>query len=91
MKATVVGLFAALCGILVLPNGVSALGGIVISQLQTGNSLSASNEAVELYNNTDEDWDITNWCVRYTSSSSQVFQPTPRYCFIPVMPRRRSF
>lgn len=77
-----VGLVVTLCGIVLMPTEVVALEGVVISQLQTGNSLSASNEAVELYNNTDEDQDITDWCVRYTSSSSQTLQSTPRYCFV---------
>jgi hypothetical protein len=43
---------------------------VVISQVQLGTSLSASNEFIELYNNASTDTDITNWCLYYASSTS---------------------
>lgn len=43
---------------------------IVISQIQLGDSLSASNEFIELYNNTTSDIDITNWCLYYANGTS---------------------
>lgn len=43
---------------------------IVLSQIQLGNALSASNEFVELYNNGATDTEITNWCLYYASASS---------------------
>lgn len=43
-------------------------GNVVISQIQLGNSNSAKNEFIELYNNQDTFVDITNWCLYYLSS-----------------------
>lgn len=43
---------------------------IVISQIQLGTTLSASNELIEVYNNSLSDIDITNWCAYYASSAS---------------------
>ncbi len=43
---------------------------IVISQIQLGNAGSASNEFIEIYNNSATDVDITNWCLYYASATS---------------------
>lgn len=84
MKATLVGLFAAVCGLLIFPTSAFAQSGVVISQLQTGDSLAATNEAVELYNNSETDVDVTDWCLRYTTATSQTLQSSPKYCFAPI-------
>jgi len=47
--------------------------GVVISQIQLGSAASASNEIVELYNNSVSDVDITNWCLYYASASSTLY------------------
>lgn len=43
---------------------------VVISQVQVGNVASASNELIEIYNNSDTPIDITDWCLYYASASS---------------------
>jgi hypothetical protein len=43
---------------------------IVISQIQLGNATSASNEFIEVYNNSATDVEITNWCLYYASATS---------------------
>lgn len=43
---------------------------VVISGVQLGAATSATHEFISLYNNGDEDVDITNWCVYYASASS---------------------
>ncbi len=43
---------------------------IVISQVQLGNAASASNEFIQIYNNSDAAVEITNWCLYYASASS---------------------
>jgi len=43
---------------------------IVISQVQLGDSSSASNEFIEIYNNSLNDIDITGWCLYYASANS---------------------
>lgn len=48
------------------------LSGIVISQVQLGDDVSAKNEFIEIYNNSDKDVDISNWCLNYVSSSLSV-------------------
>lgn len=83
MKVIWVGLLGIFCVLVAVPVEVSALSRVVISQLQTGDTVSGSNEAVELYNNTEEDVDISGWCIRYTTASAQVLQPSPKYCFTP--------
>lgn len=42
---------------------------LVISQVQSGNPLSAKNEFVEIYNNSPTDVDVTDWCLQYFSLS----------------------
>lgn len=44
---------------------------VVITQVQTGGASSASQEYVSIYNNTDVDVDITNWCLRYNGSNTK--------------------
>ena len=56
---------------------------MMISQVSAGNSLSANNEFVEVYNNAEVDVDISNWCISYASSSGSL-QSKPRYCFTPA-------
>lgn len=91
MKAIAVGLFVISCGLLAIPDTVSAARGVVISQLQTGDVSSASNEAVELYNNTDLDVDVSDWCVRYATATSLTLQSSPRYCFTPIDTQTKIF
>ncbi len=43
---------------------------LVINQVQLGDSLSASNEFIELRNNAPEDVDVTDWCIYYASSAN---------------------
>lgn len=83
MKAIMVGLFASIFLTLVTPVAISALPGVVISQLQTGDTLSGNNEAVELYNNTSANIDVTNYCIRYSSYASPTLSSSPKYCFVP--------
>ena len=40
---------------------------VVISQVQVKDSISATNEVVEIYNNSSNVVDITNWCLFYAS------------------------
>lgn len=51
---------------------------VVISQVQLGDKLSAKNEFIELYNNSDNDVDISNWCLYYQSSTLKTEELT---CF----------
>ncbi len=57
-------------------------GNIVISQVQTRslNSSSLSEELVELYNNSDQDIDITNWCLKYglANNLTESLEPVPK-------------
>lgn len=66
-------LFITLCiiGSLIQGEDVRATSqSIVISQIQVGNVASASNELVEIYNNSDTSVNITDWCLYYASASS---------------------
>lgn len=42
---------------------------VVISQIQLGDDASVKNEFIQLYNNSDEDVDITGWCLYYVTTS----------------------
>ncbi len=82
--------FAVTGGILInqflgvpVAHGEAAVGGVVISQLSTGDTQSASNEFVELYNNSASDIDISNWCIRYATAANSL-QGSPKYCFAPA-------
>ena len=44
-------------------------GGVVIGQVQPGRAPNATEEYIEIYNNTNEDIDVTNWCLEYSSAS----------------------
>jgi hypothetical protein len=52
-------------------------GSVVIRQFQAGGAGSGATtqEYVELYNNSDQDIDVTNWCLHYTGLSSSSFVP----------------
>ncbi len=43
---------------------------VIISQVQLGNATSANNEFIQIYNNSANDVEITNWCLYYASASS---------------------
>lgn len=47
---------------------VGHTGGLVISYVQVGGA-AAAEELVEIYNNSYEDMDVTNWCLKYAASS----------------------
>jgi hypothetical protein len=53
---------------------------LVISQVQLGDIISARNELVEIYNNSSEDVEVTNWCINYLSSG---YTQKKLSCFIP--------
>ncbi len=55
---------------------------LVISQLQLGSAVSANNEFVEVYNNSNFDTEISNWCLYYASASS-VQIGSKMTCFAP--------
>lgn len=48
--------------------------GVVISELQTGSSVSASEEFVELHNSSYEAFDVTGWRLEYKSASGSSWQ-----------------
>jgi hypothetical protein len=55
---------------------------LVISHLQLGDAVSASDEFVEVYNNGQTDTDITNWCLYYASATSLQIG-SKLGCFVP--------
>jgi len=55
---------------------------IVISQVQLGDAVSASNEFVELYNNSDDDVEVTDWCLYYASATSTILG-SKMACIVP--------
>lgn len=55
--------------------------GIVIGQVQTGASASASQEYVAIYNNSESAVEVTGWCAVYASASGAT--QTDLSCFLP--------
>lgn len=49
----------------------SPVADVVIAQVQTGASESASQEYVALYNNASQDIDVTGWCLLYNTSTTK--------------------
>lgn len=66
--------------------------GLVISQVLTGTEASSAHELIELYNNSDSDADVTNWCILYYSSSlterSVCFVPQAQIGYHVIFPAR---
>ncbi len=92
MRKLYVGILFILCvvvNVFVAANVRAASTNIVISQVQTGDTSSASNEFIELHNNSNVAVDISNWCLNYASASSTQ-APTPTWsklaCFTPNEP-----
>jgi hypothetical protein len=56
--------------LLVVQSSYAISSNVVISQVQLGNAASASNEFIEIYNNSATDVEITNWCLYYASATS---------------------
>lgn len=54
---------------------------VVISQVQLSDSANVKNEFVELYNNSPEAVDISNWCLYYITTSQTA---SKMVCFIPT-------
>ena len=73
------------CLLLVNPAHAQSRSGIVISAMQTGDTLSASNEVIELYNNSPDTVEVTNWCVYYASATTTT-NGTKLACLTPVEP-----
>lgn len=55
----------------------------VISMVQVGDSLSANNEVIEIYNNDSQPVEATNWCVYYASATSTT-NGTKLACLLPT-------
>lgn len=51
-----------------------AISGVVISELQTGGATQATEEFVELYNNSADPVDVTGWQLQYRAASGQTGQ-----------------
>lgn len=62
-------LFVILAAFFVIDDAHAGSQNIVISQIQLGDEASARNEFIELYNNSENDVEISNWCLYYQSSS----------------------
>jgi len=73
-------LLSLFCVIFFAQNTNAISEGIVISQVQLGDATSAKNEFVEIYNNSDSDIEITNWCLYYLSSG---LTSRKMACFVP--------
>ena len=53
---------------------ISSVEGIVIAKVQTrGQSGDASDELIELFNNSDEEIDVTDWCLKRASSTGTTY------------------
>ncbi|MDB5167156.1 MAG: hypothetical protein JWN26_301 [Candidatus Saccharibacteria bacterium] len=72
---------SVICG-LNIQNALAVSPSIVLSQVQLGNSASASNEFIEVYNNSSNETEITNWCLYYASASSTQIG-SKLGCFVP--------
>lgn len=72
---------AIICG-LGIQNVFAASSDVVISQVQLGTAASASNEFIELYNNSSTDTEVTNWCLYYASATSSA-QGSRLGCIVP--------
>lgn len=59
--------------IILMPKDAAAsvlpLNQVILSEILTGTSTSASQEFIEIYNNTDKDIDLTGWHIQYTSAT----------------------
>lgn len=84
MKVILVGALALISLWTLNAHALHAVSPVLISQLQTGDMISASHEAVEIFNNTGYDINITDWCIRYSSATSPSPATNPKYCFLPV-------
>jgi len=54
---------------------------VVISQVQVGASGSATSEFIELFNNSDKDIEITNWCLYYAAATNKDTFGSKMTCF----------
>lgn len=77
----VLAIIIFVCG-LNFQNASAVSPNMVLSQLQLGSSLSASDEFIELYNNSATDVEVTNWCLYYASASSTQIG-SKMGCFVP--------
>ena len=68
LLAVAFNLIVPLTPLISVTASASAGNGVVISQVKTGNSSTA--RLVELYNNSNEDIDVTGWCVYYASGTA---------------------
>lgn len=78
-----VGAFA-LMTVLITTDTVLAASRVVVSQVQTGDAVSASNEVIEIYNQADTDADVSGWCVKYSAASTALPSASSKYCFTPA-------
>lgn len=63
-------------------SGVLALGASpVISHIKTGETSAATREYIDVYNNSEQDIDITGWCIYYSSASD--ITKTKLTCVVP--------
>lgn len=86
-----IGINLGLCCALVLSSmnaapvkaseSASSANSVLIYQLQTGASGSASQEYISIYNNSDQAVDVSNWCITYSSASDTT--QTPLGCLTP--------
>ncbi len=72
MKRACILLLVALCSVIFSSKVHAISESLVISQLQLGGNGTgtASQELIEIYNNSEQDVDVTDWCITYATASS---------------------
>ncbi|HSX02031.1 MAG TPA: lamin tail domain-containing protein [Candidatus Saccharimonadia bacterium] len=70
--AVLIGLLLGqMLGVLAVPGSAMAMGAnVYISELQTGDAVSANDEFIELYNGTNVDVSVANWQLQYRSATA---------------------
>ncbi len=50
------------------PDKPAVASGVIITEVQTRGATDAANELVEIYNASDEDIDVSGWCIQYAAA-----------------------
>ncbi len=70
MHKLIVLIFILLSSIFLSSNVFANSAGVVIKSVQPGDIAGVSNEFIQIYNNGDNEIDVTNWCLYYASSTN---------------------
>lgn len=91
IKLFIIGLILVSVHILMPARAIASTSSVLISEMSMGSSNSATEEFVELYNNSDEAINLSNWTIYYRSANGSTYSKKASFSTTAIIQPRGFF